>query len=150
MSPAFLTAISLVAGAALAAQAAANARLGVLLGSSGGATAFAFLAAFLVTATGLLVVRPPVPGMATVARVPPYLWLIGGLLSAAGVGTFYWLIPQLGVARVVALGLVGQLLFSTLASHFGWFELPVVRIGPATCAGAVCLVAGVVLIQGST
>ena len=142
------TILALLAGAAIAAQASANARLGVLLGNPGAATGFAFLAGFVVVALSLLVVRAPLPEPSAAAAVPAPIWLLGGLLGAFGVGVFYWLIPELGVGRVIGLSLVGQLLFSLFASHFGWFDLPTVPVDGPRGLGAILLLAGVAILQG--
>ncbi|KIG18086.1 Integral membrane protein [Enhygromyxa salina] len=150
MSSAALGFLAILAGTAIAGQAAANARLGVLLHSSILATGVAFFASLVVTLLGLAVLRTPLPDLDRVAAVPPYLWVAGGLMSAFGVGVFYWLIPQLGVSRVVAYALTGQLLLSMIASHLGWFQLPVVQISPMKLLGAACLILGVGLIQGTT
>lgn len=150
MNTALLTLVALLAGAALAAQATANARLGVLLRSPLAATGFAFFASLVVTLVALTSARRPLPGAALAADVPIYLWFVGGLLSAFGVGAFYWLIPQLGVARVVGIGLVGQLAFSSVASHLGWFGLPVVSMDATRLAGLGCLVLGIALVLRSS
>lgn len=142
--------LALLAGAALSAQAAANARLGVLLHSPVAATGFAFFAGLIVTLLAFAAMRQPLPTHDLVGNVPLYFWIIGGFLSFFGVGAIYWLIPQMGVGQVVAFGLIGQLLFSTLASHFGWFGLPVTPIGPAKLIGSACLIVGVGLIQRSS
>jgi transporter family-2 protein len=149
MSPQLFLPLALFAGAAIAAQAAANARLGVLLESTSTATGYAFFAGLVATGLVALVLRSPLPGGAAVSRVPTHLWAMGGLLSALGVGAIYWLIPQMGVARAVGGALVGQLLFSLLASHFGWFGLPVSRIDAPRLGGAVLLLVGIALIQRS-
>lgn len=141
--------LALFAGAALAAQAAANARLGVLLHSAVAATGYAFFASLVVSLIALAALRRPLPAPALVSQVPGYLWVVGGLLSAFGVASFYWLIPQLGVAQVVAFGLVGQLVFSSLASHFGWFGLQEIPIGLSKLIGGACLITGIVLMQRS-
>lgn len=147
MSAPQLLAIAFAAGAAISCQAAANARLGVLLKSPGNATAVAFLSALGATLVGLLLVGARPPTAETATAVPRHLWVLGGLLSAASVAAFYWLIPQLGIGPVIACGLAGQLAFAITAGHFGWFGLPVQRIGPASVTGVLFLVAGVLLTQ---
>lgn len=142
------TLLALLAGAAIAAQASANARLGVLLGNPGAATGFAFLAGFVVVVVSQVLVRAPLPEAAAAAAVPAPIWLLGGLLGAFGVGVFYRLIPELGVGRVIGLSLVGQLLFSLCASHFGWFDLPTIPIDRSRGVGAILLLAGVAILQG--
>lgn len=147
MSSPLLLVLALCAGSALAAQATANARLGVLLGNSLIATAYAFFASLVVTLVAVLLLRRPLPEMELIHRVPLLYWFIGGGLSCFGVGAFYWLIPKLGAGPVVALGLVGQLLFAVLASHRGWFHLPVQTVGRANMLGIAFLLVGAVLMQ---
>ncbi len=147
MSSPLLLFLALCAGAALAAQATANARLGVILGNSVVATAYAFFASLVVTLVAVLVIRRPLPDMEIVQRVPLLYWLIGGVLSCFGVGAFYWLIPKLGAGSVVAFGLVGQLIFAAIASHRGWFHLPVQTLGRANIVGITFLLVGAVLMQ---
>ncbi len=141
--------LALAAGAALAAQAASNARLGALLEHPLAATCCAFLVSLAVSCVALFAASKPLPPLALAHVVPPWLWFTGGILSFLGVATFYWLIPQVGVGQVVAFGLVGQLLSATLASHKGWFHLPVQPVGAMKLAGVGCLLVGVALIEGA-
>lgn len=150
MNTAYLTLVAFVAGAAIATQAALNARLGVLLDNPASATVVAFLAALVSTVIGTIVFRSSLPDARLVGQVPLHLWITGGVMSAVGVGLYYWLIPKLGVGQVIVYGLGGQLLMATTASHFGWFHLPVSRINSVQALGLACLAIGILLVQRSS
>jgi len=85
--------------------------------------------------------------MADIKSVPVYLWFSGGALSAFGVGMFYYLIPKMGVGSMMSYALSGQIIIAIIASHFGWFELPVRPITGLKIAGSFSLIAGVILLN---
>lgn len=140
---------ALLAGAALAAQAATNARLGVLLQNPLAATTCAFFTSLVVSCISLALMPRSLPSVVLAREVPIWLWFTGGTLSFLGVTTIYWLIPKVGVGEVVTLVVVGQIVLSTIASHRGWFHLPVHPIGPMKLIGLGCLSTGVILMQGA-
>lgn len=139
--------LAITAGAAIALQATMNAQLGILLKSSFLATGFAFFMSGLVTILVMVIVGKNYPDMSDIKSVPWYLWLGGGLLSAFGVGMFYYLIPQMGVGSMMSYALTGQLLIALVASHFGWFNLPITTINHTKLLGAVLLIGGMILIN---
>jgi transporter family-2 protein len=139
--------LALAAGAALAAQSAINARLGVLLQNPVAASTCAFFVSLCVSSVALALGSRSLPSTTLAREVPIWLWFTGGTLSFVGVATFYWLIPRVGVGQVVVFGLVGQLLLSTVAAHWGWFQFPVQRLDAHKLLGLTCLVVGAVLIQ---
>ena len=139
----------MAAGAALAAQAATNARLGSLLQNAIAATTCAFVTGLVMSCATLALMRRSLPTIEQAREVPVWLWFTGGSLSFFGVATIYWLIPKVGVGQVVALSLVGQLVLSTVASHRGWFQLPVQPIGAMKLCGLGCLASGVFLMQAA-
>lgn len=73
--------------------------------------------------------------------------LTGGLLGAVFVFGTTLLMPKIGAAKMVALILAGQVLVSLLLDHQGWIGLAVREITPLRIAGAVLVVAGVVLVN---
>jgi len=85
--------------------------------------------------------------MAEIKSVPLYLWFSGGALSAFGVSIFYYLIPKMGVGSMMSYALSGQILIAIIASHFGWFDLPVKPINIIKVSGAISLVIGVLLLN---
>ena len=148
----YFSLLAVAAGAAIAIQASMNAKLGVLLKSAMMGTSIAFFVScvFAVSAmviSAMVFSTKQVPQMADIKSVPVYLWFSGGALSAFGVGMFYYLIPKMGVGSMMSYALSGQILIAIVASHFGWFELPVKPITQLKIAGALSLVTGVLLIN---
>ena len=141
-----LSALALLAGAAIAVQASMNARLGVLLGNSLLGASFAFFSSFLLTLGALVLGARSYPSISVVRAVPVHLWL-SGVLSAFGVAMFYYLIPRMGVGAMMSYALTGQIVVAVVASHFGWFELPVRPVDALRIAGVAALISGIVLIN---
>lgn len=142
----WLAALAVAAGAAIALQAGMNAQLGVLLRNSLFATAIVFGISCLVTASAAFTALRQPPSFSLIQAVPVYLWF-GGLLSAFGVGLFYFLIPRMGVGQMMSFALTGQILVAMISSHFGWFDLPQRPITQARGLGVAALVAGIMLIN---
>ncbi|WP_116473538.1 DMT family transporter [Zobellella maritima] len=142
----YLSLLALMAGAAIAVQAGMNAQLGVLLRNSLLGTAVAFSVSCLLSLLAVMVSTRQYPQLASIQAVPLYLWF-GGVLSVFGVGMFYFLIPRMGAGPMMSFALTGQIVVAIIASHFGWFDLPVKPITPLKAAGVVALVAGILLIN---
>ncbi|MCE2572973.1 DMT family transporter [Motilimonas eburnea] len=142
-----LAVLALAAGGAIALQASMNAQLGVLLKSAMLATSVAFLCSCLFTVAALLTATKQYPQWHEVRAVPIYLWFSGGALSAFGVAMFYYLIPKMGVGSMMSYALSGQIIIAVLASHFGWFDLPVKPLSLVKLIGAVTLIFGVFLLN---
>ncbi|SMR73446.1 DMT family transporter [Marinobacterium sediminicola] len=137
--------LALSAGAAIAVQAGMNARLGVVLGNTMLGTSIAFAVACLVSLLVVVLQLARLPDFDRVGDVPNYLWL-GGVISAFGVGMFYFLIPRMGVGPMMAFALTGQIILAVICSHFGWFDQPVRPINTIRLIGLLVLIAGVSLI----
>ena len=82
-----------------------------------------------------------------IKTVPTYLWFCGGIFSASGVFLFYWLIPKMGAGAMISFAMSGQITLAIVASHYGWFNLPVTPITIKKLMGCVSLVLGVFLIN---
>ncbi|MFT5840955.1 MAG: transporter family-2 protein [Flavobacteriales bacterium] len=148
----YLSLLAVAAGAAIAIQATMNAKLGVLLKSAMMGTSVAFFVSCVFAVSTMVVSATifstkQVPQMADIKSVPVYLWFSGGALSAFGVGMFYYLIPKMGIGSMMSYALSGQILIAIVASHFGWFELPVKPITTLKIAGAFSLIIGVILLN---
>ncbi|VAW52742.1 hypothetical protein MNBD_GAMMA05-535 [hydrothermal vent metagenome] len=146
----YLSLLALLAGVAIAIQATMNAQLGVLLKSSMVGTSVAFLFSFVFIVSAMLLLTKQYPKMDEIKSVPLYLWFSGGALSAFGVGLFYYLIPKMGVGSMMSYALSGQILIAIIASHFGWFDLPVKPINVIKISGTISLIIGVLLINWET
>lgn len=143
----YLSLYALAAGASIALQATMNAQLGVLLKSSITATSIAFFVSCVFSVSAMALTIKQYPQMAEVKSVPVYLWFSGGALSAFAVGMFYYLIPKMGVGSMMSYALSGQILIAIIASHFGWFELPIKPITTLKIVGAFSLIAGVIFLN---
>lgn len=138
--------MALVAGALIALQAGINSQLGVLLKNSLMATVVAFALSVLVSGLALISFTSQWPQWSEVRAVPWYLWF-GGVMSATGVGLFYFLIPKMGVGAMMSYALTGQLVLAVLASHFGWFGLPQVPLNQTKLIGLSAMVVGLVILN---
>lgn len=139
--------LALSAGAAIAIQAAMNARLGFLLSNPLLAACVAFVASAFFTVVGLVAQSKSLPSSELVGAVPVYLWFGGGILAAFGISMFYFLIPKMGIGSMMSFALTGQLLMAVIAGHFGWFGLAEKPVNLIKIVGVVALIAGVVLIN---
>ena len=73
--------------------------------------------------------------------------LTGGLLGAVFVFGTTLLAPRIGVAKMVALILAGQVIVSIMLDHYGWIGLAVRELTPLRLAGAALVVVGVLLVN---
>jgi len=141
-----LSILALLAGAAIAVQASMNAHLGALLKNALFSTmvAFAFSCVFIMLS--MLITNNNLPSVTTLKSIPIYLWF-SGILSAFGVGMSYYLIPKMGVGSMMSYALTGQIIIAVIASHFGWFELPIKHISALKVIGVIALIAGILLVN---
>ena len=136
------------AGAAVAAQIAVNAHLGVVAGplwASNISFAVSMVAGIVVLGAAVALGAMPVPDPG-LWRAPWWVWF-GGLGGATYVVLAIVLTHRLGAALLSAAGILGQLGTSLLIDHYGWFGVPVHRLSVTRCLGVVLLGAGVVLIR---
>ena len=141
------TSLALIGGMCLALQGGFNTQLGVLLKSPVLASliAFSFSTMFALLLSlrnmGNFVER------IKVAEIPYYLWFIGGLLSAIGISLYYYTIPKLGMSTMISLGLFGQLLISSIAGHYGWFNLSIEPLNVFRILGVLAMSVGIFLMN---
>jgi transporter family-2 protein len=147
MNQSFNIMLAFLGGVFLAAQGGLNARLGVHLKSPFLASliAFGFSACFALII--VIVSARELPRTAQLTGIPIYLWFTGALFSVLGICLYYYTIPKLGLSTMISLGLFGQLLFSALAGHFGWFGLPQEPLEFTRLFGIVAMAFGIVMIN---
>ncbi len=140
--------VALLLGGALSVQVGVNSQLRAAIGHP----VIAAIASFLIGTMGLLLVavavRPPLPGLNQLARVPWWQWT-GGLLGALYIVAAIVLAPRLGAAALLASIVAGQMLTSLVLDHFGLFGFPVQPVSPMRVAAVVLIIAGVLLLQAS-
>ncbi|WP_452219045.1 DMT family transporter [Lacinutrix undariae] len=82
-----------------------------------------------------------------IQQVPWYLWGIGGLFSMIGISLYIYTIPKIGISKMIAIGLCGQIIFSLIAGKFGWLNLPTEPITTKRLIGAITMITGIILIN---
>jgi Uncharacterized protein conserved in bacteria len=149
MNPAALAPVLLVllAGGMIAVQAPTNA----LLARAGGSPVLAALISFVVGTIGLLVVwlaSANRPAPAAFVELPWYAWL-GGLYGATFVAVAAYAAPRIGLASLITIGIAGQIAVALWLDHLGALGLPREPINLGRIAGALLVIAGVVLVRRS-
>jgi bacterial/archaeal transporter family-2 protein len=149
MSPATMLPMLLVllAGGLIALQAPTNA----ILSKAGGSPVLAALISFAVGTLGLLVVwlaSGNRPGSSAFARVPWYAW-IGGFYGATFVAVAAYAAPKIGLGSLITIGIAGQIVMALYLDHIGALGLPRDPLSLGRIAGALLVIAGVVLVRRS-
>jgi transporter family-2 protein len=136
-----------IAGSMIAVQAPTNA----MLAKAGGSPVVAALISFLVGTVGLLAVwigSGNRPGAAQFTGLPWYAW-IGGLYGAVFVAVAAYAAPKIGIASLITIGIAGQVAMALLLDHLGALGLHREPINLGRVAGALLVLAGVVLVRRS-
>jgi bacterial/archaeal transporter family-2 protein len=131
-------------GAAVAAQAPLNSRLGHAVGGLPAtcvALGISFAALLILT-----VVSGKVEGVADVGTAPAWAVIGGGLIGALYVGSIVWTVRALGAGGLTAATVAGQLGAAMLIDHLGWFGVDRSPVTPAKLAGVALLAAGTYLV----
>ena len=139
--------LAFVIGCAIPLQAAINNQL---KGHLEGSTLLAAFVSFLVGTITLAVVAALSgarwQSLATLGEAKGWQ-LTGGLLGAFFVFGTTLLAPRIGVAKMIALIIGGQVIVSLLMDRQGWLGLAVRELTLTRIAGALLVVAGVLLVN---
>jgi bacterial/archaeal transporter family-2 protein len=144
-SYALFVVMALLTGVVIAVQTGINSQLRAFLASPLQAVFLSFIVGTAAVALALVVKREP-PPLAKWASMPWWMWL-GGLCGLFIVSTNIIVVPRLGAALLTSLAIAGQLTTALALDHYGAFGFPVHQISLPRFAGAVLLLAGVVLIR---
>lgn len=147
MNQQILSILAFVGGTFLAIQAGFNTQLGVLLKKPLLASISTSISSAVFALIFVLIYTKDIPNLNTEKQVPWYLWFTGGLFSVIGITLYYYTIPKLGISKMISLGLCGQLIFSIVAGHFGWLNLPIEPITLKKIIGTASMVIGIILIS---
>ncbi len=142
-----ISALALLGGILLAAQGGFNSQLGVQLKSPLAASMTAFFCSAAFALIFFLVSNKSFPDGQNILKVPIYLWFTGAFFSVVGISLYYYTIPKLGMANMISLGLGGQLLFSVIANHYGWFGMPASPVSFTKIIGVLAMTIGITLIN---
>jgi transporter family-2 protein len=149
MNPAALLPMLLVLGAGglIAMQAPTNA----LLARVGGSPVLAALISFAVGTLALLLVWMASgnrPAASAFSNLRWYAWL-GGIYGATYVAVAAYAAPRIGLASLITVGIAGQIAMALWLDQVGAFGLPREPVNLGRAAGALLVVAGVVLVRRS-
>jgi transporter family-2 protein len=142
----FYILLALAAGFCLPTQAGINAQLNLWARSPVLTAAISFAVGTVVLAAYALLLRLPLPPLATAVGRPWWIWS-GGALGAFFVAAAVVLVPRLGATSMLSLILAGQMAASLFLDHFGLLGYPVHPVSAGRLLGAALLAAGVVLIR---
>lgn len=138
--------ITFVVGLALGSQPAINAKLAAFVGGPLSAAAISVISAGVIMIAVMALTRTALPSLGQLKAVPPWLWS-GGVIGAAFVTVALLATPRLGAGVMIALLVAGQMTAALVIDQFGLFGLDRRAIDLPRVLGALCLLAGVVLIR---
>jgi len=139
-----LGALAVIVGALIPVQAATNAAMSRVIGSVAVTSLALFAIGFVVVAAWAIVIRVPLPSLATLRHVPAYGWF-GGVIVAGYVISITFLAPRLGVGNSIRLVVTGQIVAAVIIDHVGAFGAVVQRLTMGRAIGAVLMIIGVIL-----
>ena len=149
MNPAALLPVLLVlfAGGMIAMQAPTNA----MLARAGGSPVLAALISFAVGTVALLAVWLLSGNRAAAGNFGSLRWYawLGGLYGATYVAVAAYAAPRIGLASLITIGIAGQIAMALWLDQLGAFGLPREPINAGRIAGALLVIAGVVLVRRS-
>jgi transporter family-2 protein len=132
-------------GAVLATQVGVNLQLSNAVGNAVMSTLFSFVVGAIGLCVYVLIVRAPLPPIASLVQIPAWKWT-GGLLGATYVLLTIVIGPRLGAAALLALVVTGQMVAAMILDHNGWLGFTEHSINLWRVLGAALLVTGTVVI----
>ena len=139
--------LPVIAGASIAAQSAMSGQLNTFIKNSFFVSFVIYFSSMVVVGSIIFIQGFELPSIDLIKSVPRHLWFLGAILSVFALTLLYWLMPQVGVSRVMVGVLIGQLFMSLLSSHYGWFGLPIVEINLIKTFGILLIIVGVMRIN---
>ena len=133
-------------GVVLTTQVATNKQLGEALHNLYIPAVVNMIVGLLATLAITLIASRQYPTLEMVKDAPWYGWLAGGTLGAIYLTGNILLAPRLGAAALVGLVVTGQITFSVLVDHFGWFGFEQHDANWLRLAGGALLIGGMGLI----
>jgi transporter family-2 protein len=139
--------LGVAAGACIAVQGPINAQLARGLGLPIAAAAISFLSGAVVLSV-LSAALSQAQHVSIDWRAPPvWTFVAGGVLGTVYVTAAVLLVPRIGAAALMAFAVAGQLLAGILLDRIGFLGMVVRELSVGRIAGAVLLVAGVILVR---
>jgi bacterial/archaeal transporter family-2 protein len=138
--------IAILLGMAMPIQTGVNTQLRQYLGHPIIAALGSFCIGTLSLSIYVLILRPPLPALSVIPKVPIWGW-IGGMLGAIYITLVVILAPRLGSTTLVAAVVAGQMVMSLILDHYGMLGFPVHPTNLLRVLGVALIVIGVVLVQ---
>ena len=139
---------ALLAGSVIPFQSIINGQLGKALKHPMLGTFVSFGSGTIIVIVLLLFLRPNIPEMTEIKKIPWYLY-IGGALGVFFVTASIILVPKIGISNMVAAVIVAQLTISIFLDHINFLNnLPqAIKIDAYRIGGVIFLILGLILIQ---
>ncbi len=134
-------------GVVLTAQVATNKQLGQHLHNLYIPAAANMIIGVVATVGLTLALSNEYPSAEMIRSSPWYLWLAGGVLGATYLTATILLAPKIGAGALIGLVVSGQLVFSVMVDHFGWFGFEQHSANWERVLGCALLVGGVALVS---
>ena len=134
-----------IAGICLVLQSAFNSQLSTSLKSPILATLVAYMVGILLLISYSIYNKVNIPSKIIIEETPIHLWFGGAIFSLSGLLIYYYAIPRIGISQTIVYGLFAQLIFSAIASHFGWFGMPIYPVSALRFFGLLLISSGVFL-----
>jgi transporter family-2 protein len=138
--------VAFVIGAFMPIQAGLNSQLRYVLGHPMLASLVSFGVGTAIIGILNVAAGAPLSQLSRLDQTPWWMWL-GGLLGAVYVTAALVLAPRLGAGTLIAVSMAGQIVGSIIIDHYGWLGYAAHPASLPRIAGAILLIAGVVLIQ---
>ncbi|MEM6377881.1 MAG: DMT family transporter [Bacteroidota bacterium] len=139
--------LAFAAGAFVPIQTGANTLLTKGLGNGLLSTLVVFIMASLATLAFLFAQRPELPSIQQAQSIPWYAWTAGGVLGSIYIFILIYTAPKLGMATVVGLVVLGQIVMAMAVDHFGWLGLAVHKVNWQRIAGGFLMIIGLLIIK---
>lgn len=139
-----LVGVSILVGATIPLQAAANAKLGESLSQPLWAAFIAFAISGLAVLSVLFLLRAPIPSYGLVSNVPAWSWF-GGLGGAIFIASGVYFVPRIGAANFLVATVAGQLVLAAAMDHRGWLGVPMTTIDTKRAIGIAMVLLGAYL-----
>ncbi len=141
----FFIFVALMVGAGYPVQAGINATIAQFHGHPLLAALTNTTVASLILVVAIVVLRVPMPQVASLAAAPWWAWT-GGLLGAFFVFSSLVLAPKLGAAAFVSTTIVGTMAASMIIDHFGLLAYRTQPITLQRLVGSALVVTGMMMI----
>ena len=147
MSQYYTIFLAFIAGVFLSIHGGFNTQLSTLLKSPIQASLIAYIFSALIALVAVFGSMKQTPSLVQLKSIPTYLYFSGAVFSFIGISLYYYTIPKLGISTMVSIGLIGQIVFSLVADHFGWFDLKVSPLNYKRVLGVIAMILGIFLIK---